>query len=439
MFARDPFELDRKLSYAARALRQFLHELRASNAEDHVFESASAVATFELLVELEEDVSPLSVPLRRWVYRLLDVRLHRDALAQLASAYRREKLLVLAPIQAELAPRDLLLQALADRARRPALLNALAEHATQLRDRRLKLGEARLALRERLGQKLTPLELEPNPKLTTLARELLARTQGALAALEVRDLSSALELSLATGARANYPAHLSLRTLVDLLEASRWFDSLTLSLDVVPSRIAPASFARGFYALGAAFRRAAELTSSAPFSLTVDPFALPEHTLGALFSRLPLSSAFAQRRLEVARPKLGDYQRAFAASALLHARLAAARLLTLPASFQGSTSFVQSFQEEFTRALGFELDPRFAGVLFAPRDDEPQRFAALVDSARIERSLIEQHDEDWFRNPRARDELREQARSPAALTLTDAALEAGLGELEILVTKPLAR
>jgi hypothetical protein len=431
MFARDPFELDRKISAAARAWWRFRRELRASDARDHVFETASAFADRALLEELEEDVSPLSVPMRRWVYRLLEQRRHREALVAVASAYRRETEPVLAPLQAELAPRDLLLNALTDRARRGALLEALARHGAKLRDRRLELAERRFELRERLDKKLGELALEPNPKLATFARDLLARTAGAREALGVRDLASALELALAAPARASYPSHLSLRSLVELVDATRWFDSLPLDPDELPTRVAPASFARGLAILGATFQRAAASTSSSPFVLSVDPFALPEHTFSALFGRLPLSSDFARRRLEVPRSALPDYQRAWAAAALLDARTAAARLLTLPASFQGSASFTESFQEELGRALGFELDPRLAGVLFAPRFDEPQRFAARLEAARLERELVDRHDEDWFRNPRAREELREQARSPVVVELGDESLDAGVRELEL--------
>jgi hypothetical protein len=154
---------------------------------------------------------------------------------------------------------------------------------------------------------------------------------------------------------------------------------------------------------------------------------------------LALSNDFARRRLEVARSTLPDYQRAWAAAALLDARTAAARLLTLPASFQGSGSLTESFQEELGSALGFELDPRLAGVLFVPRSDEPQRFAARLEAARLERELVDRHDEDWFRNPRAREELREQARSPVVVELTDEALEAGVRELERSLGAALAR
>jgi hypothetical protein len=439
MFARDPFELDRKLSTAARAWRRFRRELRTSDARDHVFETASAFADRALLEELEDDVSPLSVPMRRWVYRLLEQRRHHEAIVAVAAAYRRETEPVLAPLQAELAPRELLLNALGDPARRGAFLEALARHSRKLRDRRHELGERRFELREQLAPRLQTLVLEPNPKLPAFARDFIARTDGALQAVGARDLSSALETSLAAGARASYPSHLSLRSLVELLDASRWFDSIPLDLDELPARLAPASFARGLGSVGAAFRRGAEGTSSSPFVLAADPFALPEHLFGALFARLPLSQDFARRRLEVARAAFPDYQRAWGAAALLDARTAAARLLTLPSSFQGSTSFVESFQEELGRALGFELDPRLAGVIFAPRLDEPQRFAALLESARLERELVDRHDEDWFRNPRARDELREQARSPSTLELTDAALEAGVNELERSLTTALAR
>ena len=117
-----------------------------------------------------------------------------------------------------------------------------------LRDRRLELWQRRLELGERLGSATVP-----EPRLLERADAWLLRTQGAFESLAIRDLPRLVEVALASAAHASYPSRLSLRSLVELLDATRWFEGLELDVEL-PERIGPASFARGLAELGAAFR-----------------------------------------------------------------------------------------------------------------------------------------------------------------------------------------
>jgi hypothetical protein len=68
--------------------------------------------------------------------------------------------------------------------------------------------------------------------------------------------------------------------------------------------------------------------------------------------------------------------------------------------------------------------------VFTPRPSDPGRFAGLLLASELATRLTESHDEDWYRNPRAVEEIRETARLPAA---TEAAPEAlGRGAKELL-------
>jgi hypothetical protein len=143
------------------------------------------------------------------------------------------------------------------------------------------------------------------------------------------------------------------------------------------------------------------------------------------------------RRLEVSRHALPDHRRAWASSVLVASRMAALRLLLVPALSASLPALEQRFQELAERAFGIELDPRLAAVLFAPRSGEAARFSSWFTAASLSRELVERHDEDWFRNPRAREELREGAELPMQFELDRAALDNGASELSITLSNAL--
>jgi hypothetical protein len=60
-----------------------------------------------------------------------------------------------------------------------------------------------------------------------------------------------------------------------------------------------------------------------------------------------------------------------------------------------------------SRALGADLAPELAGVLPRFRPTAASRLAGALAAASRARSLVEEHDEDWFDNPRAMRALRE--------------------------------
>ncbi len=72
------------------------------------------------------------------------------------------------------------------------------------------------------------------------------------------------------------------------------------------------------------------------------------------------------------------------------------------------------------------VPPRLAGVVFAD-EQAPRKLAALFEAVALDRALTDRHDEDWFRNPRALEELRGEIEGLPELDVDRASLEAGCG------------
>ena len=121
---------------------------------------------------------------------------------------------------------------------------------------------------------------------------------------------------------------------------------------------------------------------------------------------------------------MSHHERTLAQVLLLSARLAALRVLLRDVEGQGARAYRNAFLELGHQALGFDLPATFAGALFV-RPRAQAEFSGLLSALRENQKLIERHDEDWFRNPRAIAELRAELDSPATFELDEAALTHG--------------
>jgi hypothetical protein len=110
---------------------------------------------------------------------------------------------------------------------------------------------------------------------------------------------------------------------------------------------------------------------------------------------------------------------------LLRARLLALRVRLAGELALSTSGFRRAYVEEVHRALGVELDERSAGILFSPRVGDDARLAGLLLAFALDLELTETHDEDWFRNPRAIEELRERIRLPVSTEPNADALSRG--------------
>jgi hypothetical protein len=112
--------------------------------------------------------------------------------------------------------------------------------------------------------------------------------------------------------------------------------------------------------------------------------------------------------------------RLLARSALLDARLHAARLLL---GDEAVYAPAETFGELGPRLFGAALDPRLRGAWPAARLDEPARLVGLLQSPAMFHELRERFDVDWFRNPRAWEHLGALAAAPAREPVDAASLD----------------
>jgi hypothetical protein len=407
----DPLGIDRRLRDIAEVRSRFRRRLRRGTAAEHAFENVGRRASAELLQELESNGAddPLGPPLLRWAYLLHEEHALSEFDQALALAWHGERHTLEQPLSGSFTLGELRALALGDRR------GARRERWAAFLGASERAGELGLRRWERRVEHAARLRYEGLDRLEGVSKELveaapglLTATAEAFAALGVRELFELVELALAEDSAAAWPARLSVRSLVAWFEEQTWFRHVTLDLDELAPPLGGASFLRGLRELGRALRKA-YVSPALPFSVAHDPFELEASTWGALFALLPLGDSFAVRQLGVARSRLSDHRRSLARVLLISLREAAFRALLREPSLQGSASARQAFVELGEAEFGFELPARAAGALFCPAPDCWQRFAAFGFALELDRHLTETHDEDWYRNPRAVAELRENA------------------------------
>jgi hypothetical protein len=412
----DPLRLDHEIRLAARELGRFRRALAVAPEALRPFELSARLRDPELRDGLRSSGDPLSPALLAWIERLDEQSRLAPFSLCVARAYASEPRLLDAPTAGRFTLRELLARALAEpQARRPwldaylAQGGALREQIRRFWDEREKLDENRA--------------LEDSGEPCSQALGWLAQTSDMFADLGLGDVPRLLDAALGPEVSEGWPSRLTARALGELLREARWFDGLTLDPEPLPRALSASSFLRGLAIVGRAWAEACT-GGEALFSLAREPAARAENAYAALFAALPLSPAFARRRLGLGATRLRDHLRGVARIALLETRARALRVLLHGPALRGGQAFQDAFLEQAVRAFGFEPPPAAAGLLWRLRDDDAARFSALFWAARRADELVHEHDEDWFRNPRAVEELRAEARRPA-IDDTAAAVEAG--------------
>lgn len=417
-----PFELDRELARVAPKARHAYRTLRAGG--EVTLRVPDVLVDEETIEQLASDASdPIAAPLLRWLYWLQLMRRALPLEGERVRQYRIERHAVDKPLSGHFSWRELLGHALRDRGRRSHLLDLLWERGDDLRDAGSRLYELRAEQPSFAGRDRAALE-QPCPNLVEQARAFLASSADAYGSLELYRLSDLLERGLATAAADGWPRQLSLRTLHDLLGNADWLSGLKLDLGELPAPVSAASFVRGFTRVGAAWSDALA-PAQQPYAIAHDPFGLQRAARGALFASVPQCAPFLRRQLALGKERAFEHGRALAGSTLIFARLLALRVLQGEAALRGPEALREVFSEAGTEVLGFEPPPAAAGLLFRPRLGDEQRFAGLLLAAAREEELADEHDDDWFRNPRAIDELRSEAHQPPDTRCDNALLERG--------------
>ncbi len=296
-------------------------------------------------------------------------------------------------------------------------LDALVECAPPLAAIARERSARRVEIAERLGLDHPSSDATPVPldALRTAARLLLARTddiathvlrEGTVDATSPRS-TDVIRLAVARDAGDGWPTHLTARWLDELFGAGA--KGLDIALPRLPAAIGASSFARALGAFGFALRVAAG-AKSPRFALAREPAFVAAHRFAFVFASLATSADFHRVALGASRRVALGQARSLARTALLDARVHAARFLLGDESAFAPRDL---FEELGTRIFGVALPAALRGAWPAPRDDEPARLLALVTALPLARDLVDRFDSDWFANPRALPHLRALGAVPA--------------------------
>lgn len=267
----------------------------------------------------------------------------------------------------------------------------------------------------------------PRPLAVPLAERLLAATDDFTEEVG-RGLLEQARAAVGTDASEGWPARLTTRWMGEVFAGSGLGDGLDVRLGSLPQAWGAASFARALGGLGAAVLSASR-AQSVPFSLHRRPRGHREHARRALFAAVIAEPPFASRVLGLGADRVREHRRKVALSLCLSLRFDALRVLLTAALAEGEGLARERVGELTDRHFGAAASPALCGVLprFWPEDG-----AALVGgviAARHRQTLVEEHDEDWFRNPRAIESLRHEDERAAEPAPSPEALDAALAEL----------
>jgi len=427
----DPTELeliaiDRELKRAAESWRRWRRQLnRGTGYEDDPFLYARGLLTREVFVHLRKlaPSDPLARPLSRWIYRLCEQRVNRAVVAGIAHAWRIDQHPLDAPEQGRFTLAGLMRRALTDSGRREAWLSALFASAGEQSERGAMLWLRRAELADRAGLS-SPDEIElACPAAHEIAELWLSRTRDlAESELPLRDLGRLIDVALGQEAREGWPARISPRAIEQLFAGSRLLEGLDLDPGRLPDTLEPASFLRALRRVGAAFSEATAPRGQ-PFALAHDPYGLRRFELGALFAILPVLPAFVKTKLGLGRDRARRHIRALGLVLLVESRLLALKVLLRPAALAGKSAMSEALEAGVERALGAGMAGILPHAFVRLHADDSQRFAGSLRAPLRHEILMHEHDEDWFLNPRATDQLRAEAALTPAFELERSELE----------------
>lgn len=431
-------QLDREIARAARAWVRWRRQLRAGSGLDSepfaAFPFVSRIGFEHVAARPKSD--PLRDPTLRFLYRLVDDKACRESIVAVERARRHARFIIHSPERAELSLAELLSRALSDAPRRRPWLERWLEHSVEHAARVREHWELRQDVARRLRLENAAELASPCRDDVDVARAWLRTTSDAAAEQRASDLASSVEVSLGLEASEGWPARLSPRSLGQLLGDSELVRGMSLDLGTLPATLAPSSFLRGLARLGAAWADAGASTRQ-PFVVAHDPFGLRRFSCGALFSLLPLSRPHARRVRGLSPSRLSDQLRVLSRVVMLESRRAALRVVLREHALHSSKELMAAFEALTHEALGVALPPRLAGAVLRLHADDAQRFAGLLLASVRRERLTEEHDDDWYRNPRATEELRAEIAEPPPCLVSRQDLDEGARSLFALLSSHL--
>ncbi len=424
----DPFTLSRELAAAHANYVAFCHGLRESPGVLHPFGARPfpGKTHFDFVQDLN-DSDPLRPALLRWTHFLIDARIHVPWENHDAELLRRKQHGVKEPQEGLFSLSEMTHLAIDGQEGAPALWwRQRARCETALSDHRKEVFRRREEVGERLGVKDLAAAFNPlggDASVKDLARTVLSETRDAAESLTEAGWTAFVEAALARSASEGWPARLSPDTLRSLFGDSELFRGQNVRLGGLPMRKSPMSFVRAAAHLGQATRRSLA-NHELPWVIAHEPHDLPGKRFGELFGLWSTSAPFLRKRLRLSPAQVREAQRALLPARLCHLRLLAARTLAREAA--RSRELQEAWEIICHLLCREELPPGAALSRFDVKVDSPTHLVAHLSALHLERVLMEEHDEDWYENPRAQEELREIARLPAETTAPASDCEAAL-------------
>jgi hypothetical protein len=430
----DLLGIDRDVARSAAAIERWRREQRTdpegtSDETLALVRHVASRATWAALGEATPSVAdgPLRDALRQWVVALTQARIGAPA----EVAWARAAAVVTGDVAGErrVSWRDAWRGVVAapGAAEARVFLAAAASSGEALATAARARASRRLEVARRFGFEHPWTALVPGfqpEALRSAARRLLDATE--MISEEVwrpvwRDAGPGAAVTLhgavARDAGEGWPAHLTPRWLEESFApgATR---GLVVEMGELPPARGGSSFARALQVFGYAVRLGAG--SRMPFALAREPGFVAAHRFGFAFAALTAGPVWQSRVLGLGRRVAVAQARILARTALVDARVGAARLL-----LGDDAAFAPQdlFDELGPRLFGGPLDGSLRGAWPSAHPDEPARFVALLQARAMSTGLREQFDVDWFRNPRAWEHLRALAASPAREPVETAALD----------------
>jgi len=428
--AHDPSDLlsiDRDVGRAFAAWRSWKQDIArdpAPRGDDEPLERWRHVAgrsLYDTLGNLSPSVAdvPHRDALQRWVYALMQARIGQSLDAETARAEHEKSAHATVPVPHLASYREGWKGVVegATAHERRAWIDVAAERGAEMASLARRRAERRFEVAHRMGFADEDARFPvPRAALVTAALALLDRTDD-LARETLRDARKrgsfdddpplavdALAIAIARDAPEGWPARLTF----PWLDAT--FGLFTRGLRLEPVQlvtpIGASTFARVCASFGASVR-VAGASPSLPFALARDPQFTAMHRFACVFGALPASPAFQRRILGNGARVAMNQARVLSRTALFHARLEAARLLSSRAPL------AIPFDDLTARLFGVPLPRALAGAWPRAADDAPARFLGLLTAPALARDLVDRFDEDWFANPRAVLHLRAIASGPA--------------------------
>lgn len=438
-FEWSPIEMDRQIARAFAQWRAWRARLEvAADAEDDplaYFRPILGLSFFRRLGELPES-DPLREPLRRWIYRLAEQRIDHAVLTRLAQEWHLERPHPETPGHRAQTAVGLRERSLSDPPRREIWTRLWLEAAAPISAVSIDLWQRRREIARRMGLEGPESIESPGAGIREAARRVANATRDRIRELRLGSLPAFIELALGRDVAGTWPGRLTPGHLLDFFRDGELLRSLDLEPSALPASLGAASTQRALGSLGAAWLEALAPRDQ-PFVIAHDPYGLKRHQAAASFALLPLNDRFLTRHFDVPAHARTDAQRRLAQVALLELARAAFRVELRARALEGESAFREAFRELAQRDLDLSLPPQAAGVVFPLGIEDEQRFVGLLLAAHEHQRLVEVHDEDWFRNPRAIEQLRSEARLPPALRVAAEELSAAesfaLGRLERLL------